>query len=115
KSARISKIVEVNHAIGRADRLADIDDFFGIVGVQGNSPSLHSGKLFKQDGYAFQNGHGGLGTDISQTQYGAAISYNRYGISLDREVSSVCLIFGDGLADSSDPGRIGAGEVITVA
>src|SRR5699024_7578896 len=77
--------------------------------------SIHSGTLFKQDGFAFHNGHSGLRTDISQTKYGAAISYNRYAISLDRAVSSDCLIFGDGLAASSDPRRIGAGEVITVA
>src|SRR5699024_6664993 len=111
----LSNILKINADILCGDRFTEGDDLFGVVGVQSNWPSIHSGELFKQNRFALHDRHCGLRTNVAQSQHGAAIGYHRYGIALDGEVSSIGFIFGDRLADPSDSWRIGPGEVIAVA
>ena len=108
-------VLEVDAAIRGGDGLDDRDDLLGVLGVQDDGPRVDAAEFLEQDGLAFHDGQGGLGTDVAQAQDGGAIGDDGDRVGLHGQQVGLLRHVVDGGAHAGDAGGVGAREVVTVA
>ena len=115
EAAGCRDVLEVDAAVGGGDGLDDGDDLFGVLGVQDDGPGIDAAEFLEQDGLAFHDGQGGLGTDVAQAQDGGAIGDDGDRVGLHGQQVGLLRHVVDGGAHAGDAGGVGAREVVTVA
>ena len=114
EAAGCRDVLEVDAAVGGGDGLDDGDDLFGVLGVQDNGPGVDAAEFLEQDGLAFHDGQGGLGSDVTQAEHGGAVGDDRDRVGLHGEQVGLLRHVVDGGTHAGDAGRVGAGEVVAV-
>ncbi|MDQ1038326.1 hypothetical protein QFZ75_004742 [Streptomyces sp. V3I8] len=115
EAARGRDVFQVDAGEAGGDRLDDLHDRVGVLGVQAQRPRVDAREALEEGRLALHHRQGGLGADVAEAQDGRAVGDDRDGVALDGQAPGVLGVLRDRHAHPGHTGRVDHREVVTVA
>jgi hypothetical protein len=114
EAARRRDVLEVDPAVDRGDRLHDLDDGVGVLGVEADRPGVDAGELLEQRRLALHHRKRRLRADVSEAENGRSVGDDGDGVALDGEPADVLGIARDRHRHPRHARRVRPGQVVAV-
>ena len=115
EASRRGDVLEVDPPVDRRQGARDRDDLVRVLRVQADRPGVDAREPLEQRGLALHHRQRSGRSDVAEAQHRGPVGQDGDRVALDRQAAGVLGVAGDRLADPGDAGRVGAGQVVTVA
>ena len=112
KAPGSADILQVDASEARGKISDGLDDFLRILSVQTDGNRIDTSEFLKKHGFSLHHGHGGVGTDISKPEDGAAVGDHGHRVGLHGIGVGGLFVPGDDLTGLRHAGRVGQSQIL---